>query len=213
VSKRRIDRASCAPPRRRAPVSPIARRDFLDTTTELIERSGANTAFHYLLETERHLSDESDRNELWIRAGRKHPELVQALRPVAAGRMRRARIEAIRSQVTNSDLQFFLALLLNVPHRRTLMRLIYERYPGIDPRMKVAGWLGELSSLGYTDTPIVSAWAAVAGHLLDGRSMNEIQRIFHKGHNNSSMIDQEIATIADSIRNNWMFADLLTDQE
>jgi hypothetical protein len=56
---------------------------------------------------------------------------------------RRDSLVALRSVVEDADHRFFLALLLNVPEREGILRMVGERFPG-DPVETVMRWLGEL---------------------------------------------------------------------
>jgi hypothetical protein len=51
-----------------------------------------------------------------------------------------------RNFVTNPDLRFFLAVLLNVNGRANIYKLIKQRYPESDPQEKVLDWTFDLAN-------------------------------------------------------------------
>jgi len=56
----------------------------------------------------------------------KHPKLIKALQPALLQAERRNKIVAIREKVSNNDLQFFLALLLNITERTPILNLVEQ---------------------------------------------------------------------------------------
>ena len=51
----------------------------------------------------------------------------------------------IRERIHDPDLRFFVALLMNVPDRSDILKMVSERFPGHDPINCCAGWLARLS--------------------------------------------------------------------
>ena len=125
---------------------------------ELVESSDFQTAFavleqafeflcHRDLEEIFGLSLSRDRFQgLLERARLKHGELADLLLPVFEEEWREKEISRRRAQIKGQDHRFFLALLLNVPDRKTVLRLVNERYPGKDAIDLVVGWVRELSA-------------------------------------------------------------------
>jgi len=75
------------------------------------------------------LSRSSDQfMNLLARARLRHGELAHLLLPVFEERWRQTNITRRRAQVKNEDHRFFLALLLNVPERPTVLRLVTTFY-------------------------------------------------------------------------------------
>jgi len=75
-------------------------------------------------------------------AGRlKHPHLIEALQPALLQAERRNKIVAIHERVSNCDLQFFLALLLNITERSAILSLVEQRYPSRDPISTIVTWV------------------------------------------------------------------------
>jgi hypothetical protein len=62
-----------------------------------------------------------------------------------------------RAGVTDRDLRFFLALLLNVEQRDALLSLVQLRFPGENPREKVLAWVGALARTRIFGAPTPNA--------------------------------------------------------
>ena len=80
------------------------------------------------------------------RARAKHGELADLLLPVFEEEWRDTDIARRRAEIKGEDHRFFLALLLNVPEKTTVLRLVKERFPDKDPVDLVVGWIKELSA-------------------------------------------------------------------
>jgi hypothetical protein len=82
---------------------------------------------------------------------------VDYLRPVYDERRRQQNIVDRRAQIHDADHRFLLALLLNVPTRDGIYRLLAGRYPDAEPRELVVRWVGELAAqqrIGLDFTPL-----------------------------------------------------------
>ena len=118
--------------------------DF-QTAYEVLEK-----AFEFLCHRELEeifgVSRSCDRfHALLDRARRKHGELADLLLPVLEERWREGEITRRRAEIKGEEHRFFLALLLNVPERTTLLRLVKERFPDNDAVDLIVGWVRELS--------------------------------------------------------------------
>jgi len=71
--------------------------------------------------------------------------LVDQLVPCLEEQEREIKIVARREKVHDSVHRFFLALLLNVPNRPSIYRLIKERFPDSDPEQLVLRWVREMA--------------------------------------------------------------------
>jgi hypothetical protein len=87
------------------------------------------------------------------RARSKHGELVDLLPPVFEEAWRQKDISRRRGKITGEDHRFFLALLLNVPDRTTIFRLVKERFPDQEPVELIVGWVKELSATKIFGSP------------------------------------------------------------
>jgi len=125
--------------------------DLIDSsdfqTTYLALKRAFQFLCHRELEEALGLSRSSDRfQSLLDRARAKHGELTDLLLPVFEEEWRQDEITRRRATVKHEDHRFFLALLLNVPERATVLRLIAQRFPDKDPVDLAVGWVKELAA-------------------------------------------------------------------
>lgn len=93
------------------------------------------------------LSRSSDRFlALLERARARHGDLADLLLPVFEEEWRQREISRRRAEIKGEDHRFFLAMLLNVPDKITVLRLVQERFPDKDPVDLVVEWIRELSA-------------------------------------------------------------------
>jgi hypothetical protein len=95
--------------------------------------------------------------QLLVTATGKHGNLVERLLPCLEEQEREIKIVARREKVHDPVYRFFLALLLNVPDRPSIYRLIGERFPESNPEQLVIQWIGEMAEkklLGMDFNPV-----------------------------------------------------------
>src|SRR5689334_446976 len=81
------------------------------------------------------------------KARERHGELADLLLPVYEEQQRQLDIVKRRANVKSKDQRFFLALLLNVPHRKLLLELVKQRFPERDPIHVMLDRVSELSTM------------------------------------------------------------------
>lgn len=81
--------------------------------------------------------------EAWAVFRKKHGTLARHVAPTLDEIVRRDGISALRSSITEIEHRFFLALLLNVPARADILRMIAQRFPG-KAITTILRWAGEL---------------------------------------------------------------------
>jgi len=125
---------------------------------ELLDDSDFHTAFavleqafdflcHRELEEIIGVSRSRDRFQVLLdRARNKHGRLADLLPPVFEEGWRQAEITRRRTEIKGQDHRFFLALLLNVPNRETVLRLVKEKFPEQNAVDLIASWVMELSA-------------------------------------------------------------------
>ena len=77
-------------------------------------------------------------------AAAKHGKWVEQIPICLAEQDRTNRLIARRKKIHDPVHRFFLALLLNIPDRQEIYRLIAQHFSGSDPESLVLGWLKEL---------------------------------------------------------------------
>jgi hypothetical protein len=128
-------------------------------------------------------------HELFRKAHNKHGAVVNLMAPVLGEMQRQASVVDLRRCVRGSEHRFFLALLLNVPHRTRILDLVRQRFPQSNPIDHVCRWITEFSNtknalsrksniLGIDD--FSDAHLFVLRQLLEGASAEEIKDSFGK---------------------------------
>lgn len=145
--------------------------ECLELVGHLFENADTYAAFQYLLGLFSEVPEGAERNRIICAARHKHAELVEIMQPALEDRERRQRILRLRRTIANSDLQFFLALLLNVPAGDLIISLTREKYRSRDPVDTVIGWLRALSQLGALETHWQESWFMLAREVLSGRDI------------------------------------------
>ena len=79
-------------------------------------------------------------------ARRRHGEIVDLIPPVFAESERQGYLSHRRGRITGTEHRFFLALLLNVPDRASVLALVKERFPDRDPVTAMVSWVDELAN-------------------------------------------------------------------
>jgi len=172
-------------------------------------------AFHFLCHRELEeiigVSRSHDRFQTLLeRARRRHGELADLLLPVFEEGWRQTEITRRRTEIKSPDHRFFLALLLNVPERSSLLRLVQERFPTQDSVEVVMGWIRELSAtrifgsrepnvLGIAD--LDDLHLLVIRALLEGCSEEEIAARVAADPERLAGASSSLASVIDQLRN------------
>ena len=112
----------------------------------------------------------------------RHGPLLARFQKFIDERARERNIASRRRLITRPEHRFLLALLLTVPSRRELLRIVGEAYAGAAPAETVAAWVAELAAMKApgTDEPNVlgihldETSLGVLRHLLDGVSDGQV---------------------------------------
>jgi len=73
-------------------------------------------------------------------------------------------------------LRFFLALLLNLPDRDSIYRVIRQRFADADPEDRVVGWVSALSAQGKIGIEFDALALKILRYLLRGLPLASIRR-------------------------------------
>ena len=79
------------------------------------------------------------------RARAKHGQLGDLLLPVFEEEWRQTEIARRRAEIRHENHRFFLALLMNVPNRTTILQLVKQKFPDQDAVELITDWVRELS--------------------------------------------------------------------
>jgi len=124
--------------------------------------------------------------------------------------------------MTTSEHRFFLALLLNVPHRTNVLELVKRRFEDRDPVDTIADWVMELSTtrlLGSREPNILGVADFDDEHLfvvrclLEGLSREEakdaLRREYYSGQEGN--LEGEYEALFNSLQNSTLLSSLLFD--
>lgn len=117
---------------------------YAELVFEMIESLDFERGFFILQNGVGHLRDSGDWEEAWEIFRRKHGKLADLAGPTLDEIIRRDALSALRGTITEVEHRFFLALLLNVPSRAEILKLVAQRFPG-EPSETVMRWADELS--------------------------------------------------------------------
>jgi len=116
-------------------------------TTFSVLQSAFDFLCHRELEEMFGVSRSTDRfQKLLERARARHGELTDLLLPVFEEEWLQRDISRRRSEIKQEDHRFFLALLMNVPDRKNLLKLLSQRFPNDDPIKLIVTWTKELAA-------------------------------------------------------------------
>lgn len=88
---------------------------------------------------------------------KKHGPLAAGVEVTLNEWVRRDTIKSLRGRITDPELRFFLALLLNVPERRDILALVAQRFTEAPPIETILRWAEELLEETYSGVAILDA--------------------------------------------------------
>lgn len=144
-------------------------KELLDAIKCLLDDVNHHYAFLYLLEAYKLIEDETNRNLLLSWAGSKHGRLAESFRLVLDTQKQRDKIRKIAEKIGEGELQFFTALLRNIPKSGEILKIIRDRFPQEDPLAMIAKWTADLSRYDLSDVGLTAPLLAPPiRELLDG---------------------------------------------
>jgi hypothetical protein len=117
--------------------------DYAGLVVRMIETLDFERGFFILQNGLAHLKSAGGWEAVWHAFEQRHGRLAELARPTLEEIAWRGRIAAYRSSITEVELRFFLALLLNLPSRAEIFRLVAQRFPG-SPAETILRWCEEL---------------------------------------------------------------------
>jgi hypothetical protein len=88
----------------------------------------------------------SDLSALVAEIGRRDSTLGRLMEPVYDEELRRGRLLARRSMLSAAHHRLFLALMVNLPDRRSIHSAVSQAFPGEDPDTLILRWVTELAA-------------------------------------------------------------------
>src|SRR6267142_2323997 len=187
------------------------RAEYNEIALHILRTEDAYSVFQFLLSTFELIEDEDARHNLLLAARLKHPKLIEALQPALLQVERRNKIVQIRERISNGDLQFFLALLLNITERPLILGLIEQRYPSRDPITAIEGWVRELSEMGVLGVRFQEPWLLMLQCLLMKRSGQEIQKAFKDQYAAQHIpnVESQLSELSSGLQDSWLLQPVL----
>ncbi len=112
---------------------------------EMLEGADLTSSFSILQELLSELKNPDLLGPYLERVQRQHGASASMFEPALQAIARDSNLVSIRSEVTDPELRFFLALLLNFDRRDLLFAQIQNRFPGQNSVDLVVSWIGRLS--------------------------------------------------------------------
>ena len=120
---------------------------------------------------------EQETNE-WKRlvevARERHGSLVNIFLYSLEERTREQNITARRREIRDPDHRFFVALLLNLPHREAIYRLVARKFPDADPETLILRWIRELAEAKKIGLDFDALSLAMLQHALNDLSLEDV---------------------------------------
>jgi hypothetical protein len=107
------------------------------------------TAFRVCDDWGRNFGAGADLAALVELVGGRHPSLSELLEPMYAEDIRRGQLLARRGMLRQPHHRLFMALIVNLPDRRSINSAIAQAFPGEDPDLLILKWVRELASPEY----------------------------------------------------------------
>lgn len=148
--------------------------DFWDLTRELLSHCDPWMTFTLLGVAYVHEAGSAARDELFEAARKRHGPLTDMFLQSFEERNREGNIIARRREIWNPEHRFFLALLLNLPHRRAIYQLITQKHPEADPEALILRWVSELSTADKIGLDFDELTLKMLQHALNDLSLEEM---------------------------------------
>ncbi len=127
----------------------LDRRQALAVAHDVVGGQDLWTAFRVCDEWAYTYGESSDLEALMEQLGRRHALLGELLGPMYGEEVRRTHLLARRGLMRESGHRLFLALVINLPDRRSIHHAMQQLFPGEDPNRLILRWVEELSSSQY----------------------------------------------------------------
>ena len=123
----------------------------------MVEELDFERGFFILQNSATALHEIGEWESVWEVFQRKHGKLAEYVPDTLDEIARRDGITALRATVTEVEHRFFLALLLNVPEREGILRMVAQRFHDEEPIQTVLRWAEELIEISDEGTWLIDA--------------------------------------------------------
>jgi hypothetical protein len=149
--------------------------------------------------------------------GPAHADLVEMMRAASEAKLRTANLVGRRARIHRPEHRLFLALLLNLPDRASVLEIVRQAHPEAPPTATIARWVEELSQLpGLPDEPNALGLAmtdgdlAVFRHLLEGATDAQVVGRLREEYSAEAVaaVAGDIADMCRALRDSFLFRPL-----
>lgn len=141
--------------------------------------------------------DTAQWNGLLARISGENQGLVDYIVPCLKEGNRSNRLFSLRASVHDPTHRFFLALLLNVPQREEIYKLVAQKFPGSDPKALVLKWLGEIFGEGRSGIRISPSALFLIDRILENPDFEKSKAMLQQHFESDPDIDER------TLRNSW----------
>jgi hypothetical protein len=117
--------------------------------------------------------------------------LVSYIVPCLEEDQRSNKLIGLRSSTHNPDHRFFLAMLLNVPNREEVYRLMAERFPNERPQTLAVKWLGEIFKDKQAGLKLTPSSLCILQRILEGEDFERARPVLGNLFHCASETDEE----------------------
>jgi hypothetical protein len=171
-------------------IKEIDRPRYVDTLARLIPATDLYTTYRYMRHYYESPARRDERASLAALVRTAHHErgnrLIACLDKLAQDGF----LIDKRKHLRDRDHRFFVALLLNVPDRDTILRLIQSRYPG-DPVEHVVRWINELCDGDAAPLlPLAESTLYAVKSMARGSTLEHVVRGFREQYDDEAVLAQ-----------------------
>jgi hypothetical protein len=123
--------------------------------------------------------------------------LVDYIVPCLNEGNRSNRLFSLRATVHDPTHRFFLALLLNVPQREEIYKLVAQRFPSSDPKTLILKWLGEIFGEGRAGIRISPSALFLIDRMIENPDYESSKAILQRHFEAFPDVDEP------ALRNSW----------
>jgi hypothetical protein len=183
---------------------------FMEIARHLMATRDLLSIFEILLRMYRLVEDEAERQELLTLARARDSAFVDTLEAVLSQDEVTQKLRSIHRTLTEPELRFFVALLLNVPDGSAIQQLIRDRYPAREPVTAIVDWLRQICAMRALGLRFQVSWIDLVEEMLRASSTEEacsrfMARQAERGTNHSR---QDVELLAAEIRRSWLLRPL-----
>lgn len=168
--------------------------------------------YHVLAIAYRKSDDQANWAQLLQEVNPEHQDLLQYIVPCLRQDSRDLRITLLRSTVHNPTHRFFLALLLNVPTRTDLYRLIAERFGTKNSELLILQWLSEIFSEKRMGVKLTASSIFLLELMLRDPDFDRSRQILENSFENGNFEENQLREAWTRIHSIDMFDTLLANQ-